>query len=247
MFFTKIKNKSGIIYMYMDKIDYKEIRHQFDHTSGVLYVSIVDIIKLLGVSTDPRNYWKTLKNRLKNTHLELVTKCNQLKMRANDGKMYLTDTTDSDNCLLLVQQISPNKVRECRKIFTDIQKDTQILEDKEIKLSTVERNSHQIKLDLFKRNNVFIINALLAGAEKNDISIIASSKNILIESKTMPPQNIKNGAYAISELMFGKYSREIDLPEEIEIEKIETFYSNGLLEIRLPILDKSYTRIIKVK
>ncbi len=233
--------------MYMNKEVYKEIRHQFDPVSGVLYVSIVDIIKLLGVSTDPRNYWKTLKNRLKNTHLELVTECNQLKMRASDGKMYLTDTIDSDNCLQLIQHISPRRVIEFRKVFNQIQDDGRFFGYTEIELSTEDRNLHQIKLDLFKKNNVLIIYALLAGVEKNDISITVSCKNILIESKIIPPQNISKDAYTTSELVFGKYSREISLPEEIEIDKIETLYSHGLLEIRLPIWDKSYTRIIKIK
>ena len=39
-----------------------------------------------------RNYWKVLKNRLKEEGSQLVTNCNQLKMRSpKDGKRYSTD------------------------------------------------------------------------------------------------------------------------------------------------------------
>ncbi len=35
-------------------------------------------------SVDPRNYWKVLKNRLHKEGSEVVTKCNQLKLMAED-------------------------------------------------------------------------------------------------------------------------------------------------------------------
>lgn len=47
-----------------------------------------------------------LKNRLKAEGSELVTKCNQLKMLASDGKLYLADTVDTNVMLQLVQSIS---------------------------------------------------------------------------------------------------------------------------------------------
>lgn len=51
------------------------------------YFSVVDVISVLTESKDPRNYWKVLKNRLKKEGNESVTNCNQLKMKADDGKM----------------------------------------------------------------------------------------------------------------------------------------------------------------
>ena len=43
-----------------------------------------------------QSYWTTLKNRLKKEGSEVVTKCDQLKMMASDGKYYLTDIADVD-------------------------------------------------------------------------------------------------------------------------------------------------------
>ncbi len=48
------------------------------------YFSIVDVVCALTVQPDTdgaRNYWKVLKNRIKEVGNELVTNCNQLKMR----------------------------------------------------------------------------------------------------------------------------------------------------------------------
>ena len=54
----------------------------------------MDTVDIITDSSSARNYWRIIKNRLKNKQKELVTECNQLKIRINDGKFYLTDVAD---------------------------------------------------------------------------------------------------------------------------------------------------------
>ena len=85
------------------------IRREWNASEEKWYFSVVDIVGVLSGSVKPRNYWKVLKSRLKNEGSEVVTKCNQLKMIAPDGKYYLTDAADTETILRLVQSIpSPN-------------------------------------------------------------------------------------------------------------------------------------------
>ena len=56
-----------------------------------------------------RNYWKVLKNRLQTEGNESVTKCNQLKLEAADGKKYLTDVADTETLLRLIQSVPSPK------------------------------------------------------------------------------------------------------------------------------------------
>ena len=86
-----------------------QIRRHWDEEKELWYFSVVDVVGALSASDNPRNYWKVLKSRLKQEGSEVVTKCNQLKMRAPDGKYYLTDTADTETMLRLIQSIpSPN-------------------------------------------------------------------------------------------------------------------------------------------
>ncbi len=229
----------------------RAIRKHFDSETGVLYFSIVDVIEKLGLSTDPRNYWKTLKNRLNKTQNKLVTKCNQLKMQASDGKMYLTDTTDTDTMLILIQQLAPEKVGEFRRIFRETYskelKNTTLDNSSILGLSTEERDDYELGIDFYEKQNIFIIQMMLAGVEKDDISITANCKNILIKGHRMQTKKITEEDYTTQELTWGKFSKEINLPEEIEIGEIETNYIYGMLEIKLPKIDKSKTKIIKLK
>jgi len=91
--------------------DYK-IRRLYDEETETWYFSVVDIIQLLTQQPDfqsARNYWKVLKNRLNKEGSESVTKCNQLKLEAVDGKKYLTDVATTETILRLIQSVPSPK------------------------------------------------------------------------------------------------------------------------------------------
>lgn len=91
--------------------DYK-IRRLYDEKSETWFFSVVDIIQVLIQQPHyqaARNYWKVLKNRLNKEGSESVTKCNQLKLEAADGKKYLTDVADTETLLRLIQSIPSPK------------------------------------------------------------------------------------------------------------------------------------------
>ena len=66
----------------------KEVRAAWDYDGNRCLFSVVDVIAVLTDSKNPRNYWKVMKHRLTNSGNELVTRCNQLKLVASDGKRY---------------------------------------------------------------------------------------------------------------------------------------------------------------
>ncbi len=90
----------------------KKIRRYWDGKHEKWHFSVVDVIAALINQPEHKkaqSYWTTLKNRLKEEGSEVVTKCDQLKMRASDGKLYLTDAADTEVMLRLIQSIpSPN-------------------------------------------------------------------------------------------------------------------------------------------
>ena len=78
--------------------DYK-IRRVYDEESETWYFSVVDIIQVLIQQPDyktARKYWNKLKERLKTEGSESVTKCNRLKLVAEDGKMRIADVANPE-------------------------------------------------------------------------------------------------------------------------------------------------------
>ncbi len=87
----------------------QEIRVEWNENEEKWYFSIVDVIAVLAENDRPRKYWNDLKTKLKDEGSELSEKIGQLKMRAADGKMRLTDVADTEQLLRIIQSIpSPN-------------------------------------------------------------------------------------------------------------------------------------------
>jgi len=70
----------------------KQVRYIWDEENEKWWLSILDVVGVLTEQEDyskVRNYWKWLKNKLKQEGSELVSNTNQLKMKAADGKNIL--------------------------------------------------------------------------------------------------------------------------------------------------------------
>ena len=91
----------------------QKIRVAWDAEREEWYFSIVDVVAVLTDQPDyvhARNYWKVLIFRLVKEGSQLVTSCNQLKMRSpKDGKNYATDVADTEQLLRIIQSIPSKK------------------------------------------------------------------------------------------------------------------------------------------
>ena len=97
----------------------KKVRTVWDEEKQEWFFSIVDVC---GILTDQptheraRNYWKVLKNRLVKEGSEVVTKCNRLKLVAEDGKSRITDVADMAVMFRVIESI-PSKKAEPFKVW----------------------------------------------------------------------------------------------------------------------------------
>lgn len=87
----------------------KKIRRVWDEKNEKWWFAVADVVEVLTESVNPGVYWRVLKKRLKDEGSEVVTKCNELKMRAADEKEYLTDAADTETVFRIIQTIPSPK------------------------------------------------------------------------------------------------------------------------------------------
>lgn len=96
-----------------DKIQLFEdqtIRTAWNEDTEEWYFSIIDTIKVLSGSENPRRYWSDLKRKLKNEGaIQVYENIVQLKMKAPDGKMRKTDVATTEQLLRIIQSIPSPK------------------------------------------------------------------------------------------------------------------------------------------
>lgn len=113
-----------------------KVRVEWDDSQEKWYFSIVDVVAILTQSPNPRNYWKVLKHRLSAEGNQTVTNCNQLKMKAPDGKMRLTDVADTEQILRLIQSIPSPKAEPFKMWLAEVGRERiDEMEDPEIAIN----------------------------------------------------------------------------------------------------------------
>ena len=103
--------KEAQMHLINKMFNHKTIRTVWNKEEEKYYISVIDIVNALMENDyqDSRNYWKVLKHRLKKEGNETVTNCNQLKLKAQDGKYRSTDVVDIEGMFRIIESIpSPN-------------------------------------------------------------------------------------------------------------------------------------------
>ena len=101
-----------------------QIRSVWDNEREEWYFSVVDVIGSLTESNNPRDYWYRVKKRMSEEEKsELSTICRQLKLKAPDGKMRLTDIADMQGIFRIIQSVPSPKAEPFKMWLAEVGKE----------------------------------------------------------------------------------------------------------------------------
>jgi HSP20 family protein len=94
-------------------------------------------------------------------------------------------------------------------------------------------------LNAFRCGNHFIVCVELAGVEKSELDVRAESRRLVIRGHRPLPEPACDEAPAIHvlalEIDHGPFERILELPAEVEPDRVSAEHRNGLLWIKLPL------------
>jgi len=105
----------------------------------------------------------------------------------------------------------------------------------------------ELPVDMYQTNDAIIIKALVAGVSPTDLDISITRDMVTIRGVREEYQETNDDNYFHRELFWGGFTRTLVLPEEVVIDEAEAQEKHGLLEIRLPKLDKHRSTQLKVR
>ena len=102
-------------------------------------------------------------------------------------------------------------------------------------------------LDLYEEKDQIVVKAELPGMNKDDIQVSISDNILTLKGEKKKEEEDTGKDYYRSERAYGAFIRTLPLPAEINPDKVQAAFKNGVLEIRLPKSEEAKKKEIKVK
>ncbi|MEK7149458.1 MAG: Hsp20/alpha crystallin family protein [Patescibacteria group bacterium] len=125
--------------------------------------------------------------------------------------------------------------------------DIDMKEDKKGEEIFFDEGDGQLTLDVYQTDNDIVIEAPIAGILTDDLDVEISPESVTIRGKREKKEKIEKKDYLYQELYWGRFSRSIILPQEINPDHAKADFKNGILRIVLPKLNKTKSKKMKIK
>lgn len=105
----------------------------------------------------------------------------------------------------------------------------------------------QLTVDVYQTPSDIVVESAVAGVDPDNLDINVTNDSVSIKGIRHRDNEVKNHDYFYQECYWGKFSRSVILPQEIDPDRATVKFKNGILTIRLPKLDRKRTKKLKVK
>lgn len=102
-------------------------------------------------------------------------------------------------------------------------------------------------LDVYEEKDDIVVKAELPGMTREDIEVDVSDSHLILKGEKKKEEKIEEEDYFACERSYGAFHRSVELPREVQADKVKASFKNGILEIRLPKTEEAKTKEIKVK
>ncbi|MBI5733027.1 Hsp20/alpha crystallin family protein [Candidatus Jorgensenbacteria bacterium] len=110
-----------------------------------------------------------------------------------------------------------------------------------------EDTEGQLTVDVYQNKDDIMVQSTVAGVNPDDLEINITNESVTIRGKRTREEQIEDKDYFYQECFWGVFSRSVVLPQEVDPEKSTAALKNGVLTIRMPKLDRSKAKKLKVK
>lgn len=105
----------------------------------------------------------------------------------------------------------------------------------------------QLTIDVYQTPQDIIIKSAVAGVNPEDIDISITNDMVTIKGKRDIENTIRAEDYFYQECYWGRFSRSVILPVDVDSDRVVASIKNGILTVKLPKVDKAKVKKIKIK
>ncbi len=117
----------------------------------------------------------------------------------------------------------------------------------EDEFSIEEEAEGQLTVDVYQDKDNIIVQSTVAGVDKDNIEVNVTNESVTIRGKRDRVERIEDKDYFYQECFWGRFSRSIILPVEVNPEESTAAIKNGVLTITMPKMSKRRAKKLNVK
>ena len=103
------------------------------------------------------------------------------------------------------------------------------------------------KVDVIDRDAELLVKAELPGIKREDLDISVTEDSVTIKGESKQETKEETGEYYRSEISRKSYYRTLALPCDVDTDRVEASFSDGVLELTLPKQKEANRRKVEVK
>ena len=102
-------------------------------------------------------------------------------------------------------------------------------------------------IDLYQTNEDVIVKAALPGMTSEDVEISVAGDMLTLKGEIQRKDEREDAAYLIREQRYGRFERSLMLPTEVQSDKAQAEFENGILTVTLPKAEQVRPKTLTVK
>jgi len=104
------------------------------------------------------------------------------------------------------------------------------------------------QIEVLKSNGDLMVKADLPGLTKDDVKVELTDKALTISGERKEEKEEKREGFYRSERNYGRFYRQIPLPEGVKTDQANAVFTNGVLEVKIPVAKtESQARKLEIK
>lgn len=104
------------------------------------------------------------------------------------------------------------------------------------------------QIEVLKSNGDLMVKADLPGLTKDDVKVELTDEALTISGERKEEKEEKREGFYRSERNYGRFYRQIPLPEGVKTDKANATFRNGVLEVTVPVTKtESHARKLEIK
>ncbi len=103
------------------------------------------------------------------------------------------------------------------------------------------------RVDVYETDTDVVVKATVPGVKPEDLDITLTGNVLTIKGEVKEEDTEENANFIRRERVFGTFRRDLTLPVDVDVEKAEATFENGVLTLRLPKAEVAKPKGLTVK